>query len=399
MMISYDILYTFYLRKVIKKMKYFVNGLTEEKLHEEYKRLARKYHPDLNKHPDATRIMQEINKEYDEYFVQLRNNINPYYNASKDMENIYAEAKKTRDVIFTFLRRDKTGDNNKWFTFNIDGKVESKPNDPSFENFHGGFAVCHIEQTTEVVESRIAAYFGLKVQYTKVISQEVTRIPSYIEFPTYEDMYFGILYGGALQEYRGTSLIPQTYAALRESSIDESSLFTHIWSKNYGDIWIRQPSSFSKFPISYMKIGNKIMSCIFPIQSQYYEKLETIDGRDFGFAAFQRCTRNDFYEYFDVDWYPQFIDAVPFTQCTDFYWIEDPIVAHYARCGILKFFSANNNFRMRFGHFSSYTLENHLNETTEEDVDRIQTYLDELNDKFEIWIKGMIKKGKLKIKI
>lgn len=53
-------------------MTYFNNINTLEDLKKEYRKLAKKFHPDLNKH-DTTKDMQQINAEYETLFNELKN--------------------------------------------------------------------------------------------------------------------------------------------------------------------------------------------------------------------------------------------------------------------------------------------------------------------------------------
>lgn len=54
-------------------MEYFKNCNCVEELKKQYRALCFKYHPDINKSPDAVKTMQEINNEYDELFNKLKN--------------------------------------------------------------------------------------------------------------------------------------------------------------------------------------------------------------------------------------------------------------------------------------------------------------------------------------
>lgn len=76
-------------------MKYFVNVKTLEELKKEYRKLAKKYHPDLNKDKDTTEIMQEINREYEILFNQLKNE-----NKHTKNENVNT----FRDIINTLIK-------------------------------------------------------------------------------------------------------------------------------------------------------------------------------------------------------------------------------------------------------------------------------------------------------
>lgn len=53
-------------------MKYFKNVKSIQELKKQYRDLIKKYHPDLNSN-DTTKIMQEINAEYDLLFKQVKN--------------------------------------------------------------------------------------------------------------------------------------------------------------------------------------------------------------------------------------------------------------------------------------------------------------------------------------
>jgi DnaJ-class molecular chaperone len=55
-----------------RKILYFVSVSTIEELKKEYKRLAKQYHPDLNRDTDTTKIMQDINNEYEQLFEMLK---------------------------------------------------------------------------------------------------------------------------------------------------------------------------------------------------------------------------------------------------------------------------------------------------------------------------------------
>ena len=83
----------------------------------------------------------------------------------------------------------------------------------------------------------------------------------------------------------------------------------------------------------------------------------------------------------------------------DLYWIHDPVVLHYARLGIVKFYQSKYSYKLRYGTFDSKVLEKNAHELDIESAEIIQDFLDELNDDFNNHIEGMIKSGKLKINI
>lgn len=53
-------------------IKYFAGVKTIEDLKKEYRRLSKKYHPDLNRDRDTTKIMSDINNEYEFLFSRLK---------------------------------------------------------------------------------------------------------------------------------------------------------------------------------------------------------------------------------------------------------------------------------------------------------------------------------------
>lgn len=364
---------------------WFEPGLTKERLAQEYKKLVKRWHPDVNQDnvEEATKNMQEINNEYDQYFVRISYD-ETGYNA-EDLFDLYKRAREERRIILAFLKRDReTGG---WFSFNKYGKVVSDSSE-AWRNFHGGFALCQLKADVETFHN------GFSWRTSKyVTNQQVSKLSSNIETPTYGDMYFASKWGG-FSDVMDISLTTHG----KNAHVSSYATFSKIHTEKYGDIWIAR--SARRGYDSYMKVNGQVMSCPFDLNPKFYEIIETVSGKDFGFLQFQNCTAEDFTEHFDVFYTPKFSESLNCRRLgkDELYFIDDPIVAHYARTGIVAFYCAERNFRMRYGKFTSAIFDNiHL--LSYDDADYIQDYLDKMNVEFEESIKRMVKSGKIKINI
>lgn len=91
-------------------MKYFTNVKTLEDLKKEYKRLAKKYHPDLNHDEDTTEIMKAINNEYDALFERVKN-----FHVTADGETYEKATDETKEQFRDII--------NSIINFNIDIEI------------------------------------------------------------------------------------------------------------------------------------------------------------------------------------------------------------------------------------------------------------------------------------
>lgn len=77
-------------------MKYFKGIETLEQLKKEYRKLAKKFHPDLNEQ-DTTETMKAINLEYERLFDLLKNKSNHTYEQSESVDTF-------RDIINELIK-------------------------------------------------------------------------------------------------------------------------------------------------------------------------------------------------------------------------------------------------------------------------------------------------------
>lgn len=381
-------------------MKYFESGLNKEQLNKAYKKLAMKWHPDVSKEENAGEIMKEINREYDDYFV-LAASFETGYDAA-DIYSVYKKAREEREIILTFLRRDKQAGDGSWFSFH-DGNKASSNGGESWKDFHGGFSVCRLTKQIEVVKPRMSCWEPAQ----EIVTQTLERIPMQIETPTYADMYFAMLYG----EYESPSTDITVEKGPAKSKLATYDTYHRVSTKQYGDIWISKicvsGGGYFGRPVyrtfAFLKYGQQVMRTEFPLNPEYYTIQESVEGKDFGFLAFQECSRKEFYKYHDVDYWPEFARGARCKELenepSSFYWIRNPMIEHFARRGVLKFYQSEHNFRVRFGTFDQWKLDEYLHELSIDDAEEIQDFLDDINKDFDDHIRGWIKKGKMSVKI
>lgn len=85
-------------------MVYFKNVKSIQELKTQYRNLIMQYHPDLNINLDTTKIMQEINSQYDELFAKVKNqfvNANGEIYEKQNQEDI-GDFKNILNRIVTF---------------------------------------------------------------------------------------------------------------------------------------------------------------------------------------------------------------------------------------------------------------------------------------------------------
>ena len=371
-------------------MSWFSKGLSKNELTKEYRTLAKQYHPDLNlNNPAAAEIMKEINAEYDEYFTSIRKADLRY---TPDIyESFFRKYSAQEKTMLLFLKKDKFNPG-KFFAYVNGNKAITDSTFDDF-NYHRGFALCKL--TFNKVVNTINL-FGYDITNETVESVVLTKIPAKIRTPSYADMYYGIVHGIVGQN---GSLVSTD---LESAPIRGYYEFELIETKMYGLVWTSK-SIVGKHTrrYAYVLVNDQvIMSTEFDIPEKFIKVVEKVRGDDFGFLAFQNCTMYEFYEMCDVDYVnAPLINAFTMADYKpdELYWIDDPIVAHYARRGFIEFAHAKEYPNMKIGYFKSDPLKCHLEETTVEDTNIVQDYLDKINDDFINRTKNLARKGKIKI--
>lgn len=382
-------------------MKWFKEGLNADELKKAYRDLARQHHPDISKDPDATRIMQEINTEFDEYFTRQTT---AQYSWVKTASARYA-AKATRKVIIRFLTRDKESKwlfvssvhkALSWSWLSIKFRVIADTRKPEWKDFTGGFAACEVNIP----------------EYTSFLDLDSTtldakRVPAKITPATLEEIYW----------------------YLKESDVyrpfDYNSEF-YKYDTKFGDIYVRR--RFQGYgpdtPYAFMKVEYYDETLVLgegkPAASKaaynarliqevqvptgfilHSEQLEKFGNDDIPYHLYQDCCKTDFEYYHDVNTASELTRVITVKPLApkDIFIGDYPIVEYLAKKGIIKLYASAFNFRVKFGYFDRDALEMNMHMLTIEDAETIQDYLDTINKEFDEHVKSLIKSGKVKIKI
>lgn len=368
-------------------MQWFRDDLDSEELKKEYRRLAKQYHPDVCKDPDAEEKMKEINHQFDQYFTNQMTREFSWVDTAKARE----KAQKVRATLLVYLLRDKENPGKFycmverhytgwWFWRDLSQLKAITTDAKEWENFRGGFAYCSYDQPDENSTVRL------------------TKLPATISPASDEEMYW----------YN------------RDHFGDTAWDFYYKVKCRFGTFWAKSDNNGKGFifyvkavlPKEFLEIGNndpdgeakynaRSINTVYVSKwwIQEHEILVKMSGMSFVYWLHQNCTAEEFQQYHDVDYAPEFSEAIPSKKCDDFWFVPDPIIGYYASKGIVEFYSAKRDFRMRYGTFNKRVLENNLHLISIDDVELIQDYLDEINKEWDTRTTGLLKKGKISVKL
>lgn len=367
-------------------MIWFKDDLNEDELKKEYRRLAKKYHPDLCKDPDAEEKMKEINEQFDNYYVNQRIREFSWVDTYKAKRN----AQKIRRTLLVWLRRDKENPGKffafveeRWagFWFWDQGiKIKGVTNDSKdWDGFRGGLAYCGYGDEDD----------------DGCVS--LSKLPAKITPASVEEVYFYIRDHFGDSRYTSYCEVECRFGTFIAEELDHGYLF-----------YVK-----AELPEKFLHIGNvddndAAMYAARSINTVYVDSRWIKEakigyqeyGNSFAYRLFQDCSEYEFKKWHDVNVTPQYAELVGVKQVKDDFWfIPDPVVSFFARKGIIKIFHAKQNFRIRFGYFDEYKLKTNLHLMSVEDAEAIQDYLDQINQEFDKYVLSLIKKGKIKIKL
>lgn len=368
-------------------MKWFNEKYSsKEELTKEYKKLAMQWHPDICNDPKAVEAMQEINAEYDEIFSNIQLGIIGY--DADEIKKSYDKAKSMREIILIYMRRDKYNEG-KWFGLTEYGKVISDDSD-EWKSFRGGFTLVGLKVSPDTGYYCMGHYWGGGLR--ELLDEHVKKLNAKIELPSYADLYFAM--NNNIMNSDSTDIDIKD-SKLSNAWISKFLPLCRVENKYIGEMWIMK-----NYPKKYafMKVNGIVMRCSISIHASDTKTIETIDSSDLGMKAFQDCTVDEFRQYHDTvqSEYHNTMQCKPISH-QDLYFIDDPMVAHFARNGIIDFYQSKRNYQLRYGIFNMDKLLENIHTLTIDDVEHIQDYLDDLNGNFSDRIKSMIRKGKIKV--
>lgn len=363
---------------------WFKDGLNEEELKKEYRRLAKKYHPDINHDPDAEEKMKEINEQFDLYYSNQR--VREY--VWVDTARAKKEAQKVRATLLVWLLRDKMNPGKFfsqverqvyrwWFWADISYLKAITNDDKEWDGFRGGLAYCSYGQPNsdgEVFLKKLPAKISPADDYEMYwYNRDHFGDSRYAEYYLIK-CRFGTFWAEPTDHGKG-------YIFYVKCELPEE--FLHI-----GDVDEEKKYSARSIETVY-------------VSKHWIKEAEITDkctGLDFTFRLFQGITYDEFCQYYDVNTVPQYANEVGVEQIKkDFWFVDDPMVAYYANRGLIKIFKSKRNFRIKFGFFDQYELKQQAHLLGPDDADLIQDYLDKINAEFDEHQKSLIKKGKIKI--
>lgn len=382
-------------------MIFFKPGLDREELKKEYKRLAKKYHPDVSKEPNAKELFQELNNQFDDYFVKQAEFEYGWASQAAARE----KSQKVRATLLVYLLKDQLNPG-KFYAF-VDTKyynswdwlfgrktsfvrIKGLTTDADeWNGFRGGFAYCTYGDADENDQVYL------------------TKLPAEIKPASLEELYF----------YNKATWSDQQYYRYEQYQCR----FGVLWARyvdtrrdGYDNIVAYMKTTLPK---EFLEIGTEDKKNAAMYEARQIKEvhlstgyireasiIERITGEDIPYYLFQDCTAEEFLKYHTVDEFSEYARLLPNTELAYGQggyvpYFESPVIALAFKQHAIRLFRANNNFRMRYGMFDKRRLEGCLHLFTVDDIEEIEDFLREINEEFDAYVRGMIKKGKLKLKL
>lgn len=371
-------------------MIWFKDNLSEEELKKEYRKLCKKFHPDVSKDPNAEVYMKEINEQFDQYWSNQKIREFEWVDTWKAKQ----EARKYRATVLVWLRRDQfnpgkfysiVDEKHTWYWFWKEYiKIKGVTDDgPEWEGFRGGLAYCEYDSSNNGYQSAEVSLKKLPATITPASLAEVY----YFNKDHWSDSRYHLMY--KIQCRFGTFIASD---------------------RDYGYTFYVK----AELPEKFLKIGNVSDEAKYSARSinlvyvdykwiKEAKTLEVFTGADVPYLVYQECTEDDFNKYHDTDKnihdLYQYIRGVGCKVVRDDMFVDNPIVAMCIRNRILTIHQSSRNFRIRCGYFNTDELKRNIHLFSIDDIEEVQDYLDDINKEFIDHFKALVRRGKISMKI
>lgn len=397
-------------------MKYFRPGLTREELKKEYKALAKKFHPDVSKEPNAEVIFKEINEEYNNYQCSSGSYTDPYdfYAASSKNKNYYSHscaAEAFRNAYQTvedwynnfadarayanaansrpgswyysiiFLVKDTANSYKGNLSFYGDRPIECYMDAVSPEIDYSGFQCVYKDPNDIIPTVHLAEYWSYSIPSNEAMTEyfKNNNFPDRIDWYTKETWIeyikrnYTIYMYWASDKYNG-----ECYG---ETQDDTGSFKCYGTKYNEKDDYESRVEEYA-VDAKYAKL---------------FRVRDTLNWFDFPLKLYYGYTLDEFIKNYTTESFPP--------QATKNAYVSDIVVDH----GLYRYlYDANLEFIVKCRHipyhkvvifcsFSILDLVKYGDEIIEKGIDikKVQEAIDKINSDSREDLKGLIKKGKV----
>lgn len=382
-------------------MKYFKSDLSREELKKEYKALAKKFHPDVSKDPNAEIIFKEINEEYSNYSFSSGGYTDPY--------DFYSESCADTDPFSADPFENFYSSYSNPFTEGFDNSVYDNFDVVFFKkvNAHYEGISSHFGGHVDLFDIT-KDYEGFQVIYRNrdQIVPEVLIHPSLkYKLPSDDDMlnyFIEVVFQESLDviDYGNEDwfeYIKKHYKLYKYWAFDGEN------GECYGDE-ITAPmtkyASFNFYACCYEDYSKSKESTDYPEKyTMYFEYTkcfkvrETLNWFDFPFKVCCKCTFEEFVNSHTFKVPPQTnIQIDPKEGMKILAPYNAKVFANYE---VIKFYKMPRNKDIVFGRFDIIELINWIDMLEAKDIENAQKAIDGINAKSMEKLKNLIKKGKV----
>ena len=381
-------------------IKWF-NGLnTKEELKQQYRELAKQYHPDINKDVSDD-SMKEINAEYDALYTLVIQGVdlNTYHAESTEKQKTDVVALPNAVIIhlvrnkdFNLCHTSGISGINKFGRFICSVKrytvfdsharrfYSVTPEDPC-KNIRTGFHVC---ETLGDVDMFIDDLTYVRIRTDKTMRPATLDEVIQFDITHFRNMTMGYLF---INSYKELSKIRQNSSYVRYHS------FIYVESPIYGNFWAKLKHSEDQSYFAYFVVDGVIIDSV-PFELHklnrknlsvtYYTEADLISLNAVGVEYVDAMEGADFE-------LPEICNLLKFRK-RDYVedWPLDPVLTRYVRMGVIRIYRHGKDM---MGYFDEAKLQEAMldRKIDLEDIDTIM-------EQFDHWYNACLKSVKTGVK-